>query len=134
MQTGDQQISPTAPCRVAAQNSACAYPSNGQYPNAPYNNPSYGPYPSPYSNPPSGPNGSPALPQVPPLLQAPGSAQVLQTRSGAAATGLATLSSQNGSLLSSLNGSDRDTYEHSTHPPGCMGPHRTPGTSGLRSP
>src|SRR5260370_16998994 len=98
MQTGDQQISPAGPCRVAAQNSACAYPSNGQF-----NSPSYGPYPSPYSNPPSGPNGSPALPQVPPLLQVPGSAQVLQTRSGAAGTGLATLSTPNASLLSSLH-------------------------------
>jgi hypothetical protein len=34
-QTGDQQISPAAPCRVAAQNSACAYPPNGQSPNLP---------------------------------------------------------------------------------------------------
>src|SRR5258708_25808850 len=114
MQTGDQQISSAAPCRVAAQNSACAYPSNGQFPNAPYNNPSYGPYPSPYSNPPSGPNGSPALPQVPPLLQAPGSAQVLQTRTGAAGTCLATLSSQNRSLLSSLNASARQTDHQSS--------------------
>ncbi len=129
MQTGDQQISPAAPCRVAAQNSACAYPSNGQY-----NNPSYGPYPSPYSNPPSGPNGSPALPQVPPLLQAPGSAQVLQTRSGAAGTGLATLSSQNGSLLSSLNGSDRETDEQSSRRLGGMGLNGMPGSSGMLSP
>ena len=136
IQISDQQISPATPCRVAAQNSACAYPSNGQNPNLPYNNPSYGPYPSPYSNPPSAPNGSPALPQVPaypPLLQTPGSAQVLRTSGGAAGTALSTLSGQNGSLLSSLNCSD-GTDEQSRRRLGGMGLNGMPGGSGMLSP
>jgi protein involved in polysaccharide export with SLBB domain len=110
MQTGDQQVSPSTSCRVAAQNSACAYPATGQNPNPPSNNPSYGLYPSPYSNPPSGPNGSPTLPQLPaypPLLQTHGSAQVLQTAGGTTGAGLSALSSQKGSgMLSPISGLD----------------------------
>jgi protein involved in polysaccharide export with SLBB domain len=121
MQAGDQQDSPTTSCHVPAQNSACASPSNGENPNLPHNNPSYGPYASPYSNPPSGPNGSPVLPQLPaypPLLRTHGPAQVLQTGSGTAGAGLSALSSQRGSgMLSPLSGLDlqavRDRFSES---------------------